>query len=274
MKSNNFLRVFMLLSMSLLWASLGHSDEWAAIGEIVKVEANKAVRSMGDASNIPDPGRFYLLEEMLRAPAQLGRDYVGIPTITMKVKGEKETSFGREDRKDKTVDEVNDTIRQMLIEKIGKSNPEMVQKSEQGRIVTKLGKFWLSELIYPITQNFNAQAADIAIREIPGLNVNNINEFKYGPTAGAGSIRVEFEYDARNSVLSVSLISDKPYISLLEGEDNNPPIVLTTIGTTIFDLVKGKVTYKFSYAFGKKKREWKTDKPFLPQPPMAKEKSK
>lgn len=270
-KINNFLRILALLAVSLIWAHLGHTDDWKDVGEIVKADALKALQSMKDKASPLDQGRFYLLKEMLRAPQQLGRDYEGVPTLTMKViTGPKElkdeTVYFPQKKTSISVQELNDSIRKLLIEKIGASDPTMIQRKEEGGTDTRLGKFWVSELIYPMTQNFNAQAAEIAIRDIPGMDPLK-EEFKYGPKAGESSMKAALVYDPQSHVFTLSLISEKPYISL--ENEREPEVVLTTIGTAIFDLATGKVSYKFSYAFGDKRKEWTTDMPLLPQPERA-----
>ncbi len=189
-----------------------------------------------------DVGRKSLINEMVKFPGQLDLD-LNRGVLDMRI---------GTIRLHKSIAKLSRTEQ---FSEVSRLLEEHVNRKKTGKPYTtangKLGEFWLSEIIFSLVQNFQAEVYNRAVQE-----VSLITDGEWG-VSKIGAKRL-IDYSIRKwtpkNILVLSYLTANNLVRL-----NNPKIAkkFKMVTKISFDLDAGNVTYRFKYEIeGTAKRSW------------------
>lgn len=177
-------------------------------------------------------GRQELLNEMSLFPKQLGLDLIRTPVVMI---GDYITTF--DSRRGLTQEQQFFLTAKLLSNYVRRYRPELYDKNHPGR----LGKFYLTEIIYGISQNWSAPALAMAHEDTV------LKSAEWGTRPGTAEQRASFSLEPMHeAILTVSFVSERIMTHYLDKRNKDFSLIIES--KLYFDLAKGEVTYLYSYS--------------------------
>lgn len=202
------------------------------IADIIGMRANAILTLKEQGRILMGPGRLSFLQEMAKDPSQLGKDLPRLPYI----------SLGNSDiphslRQGKTPEQDLLLIGNLLAQYVKVHNPALVDEIKgPGRI----GKFWITEIIYGLSQNFSGPAFELALER------SVLGSAEWATPAGTAKQRAAFTLEPFNhNILTVSFTCERSMQNLVDSKKRD--VILITTSKVFFNLKEGQVSFLFSY---------------------------